>query len=96
MAIRDIINSQPNVQLVISAADLKELFTEWMQEYMAQKPNEKKEDVMVTADEAAIQLHVTKNALWRWGKSGLLQPTKVGKKVFYWQSAIDQLKGKKK
>ncbi len=95
MAIKDIINAQPNLQLVINAADLKELFNEWMNEYMSAKATEvKKEDVLLTADEAAAQLHKTKTTLWRWGKVGLLHPVKVGKSVQFWQSDLDKLKQK--
>lgn len=95
MAIKEIIKAQPNLQLVINAADLRELFCEWMNEYMSAKATEvKKEDVLITADEAAAQLHVTKTTLWRWGKAGMIKPVKIGKAVQYWQSSIDELKQK--
>ncbi len=83
-----------NVQLVVSVADLRELFEEWQNERDAMRPAPK-EDVKLTADEAAMQLSVTKVSLWRWSKMGYLTPVKAGRKVFYWQSDIDKLLKKK-
>lgn len=79
-----------NVQVVVSVADLKELFHEWQDEREAMKPAPK-EDRMLSADEAASILNVTSVTLWRWAKTGYLTPVKAGRKVFYWQSEINRL-----
>ena len=83
-----------NVQVVVNLADLKEVFSEWMDERNAMTPAPK-EDVRLTADEAAKQLNVTSVTLWRWAKQGYLQPVRAGRKLYYWQSAIDRLLKKK-
>ena len=83
-----------NVQVVVSLADLKEVFNQWQDERDANRPAQK-EDVKLTADEAAMQLGITKISLWRWAKMGYLSPVKVGRKIFYWQSDIDTLLKKK-
>ena len=83
-----------NVQVVVSLADLKEVFNEWQDERDAMRPAPK-EDVKLTADEAAMQLSVTKVSLWRWAKKCYLKPVKAGRKVYYWQSDIDALLKKK-
>lgn len=93
MKIKEMIKAGANVQLVVSVSDLKELFNEWQNEREAMKPA--KEDVLRTADEAAAQLNVSGVTLWRWGKEGYLMPVKAGRKVYYWQSAIDGLLNKK-
>lgn len=79
-----------NVQLVVNAADLKELFIQWQDERDAMQPAPK-EDRLLSADEAAAILRVTSVTLWRWAKMGYLKPVKAGRKVHYWQSAIDNL-----
>lgn len=38
---------------------------------------------MITADQAADMLMVSRHTLWRWGKDGVLKPVKVGGKVLY-------------
>ena len=77
------------MQIVVNVADLKELFNQWQDERDAKQPQ--KDDVLRTADEAAAQLGVSSVTLWRWGKEGYFVPIKAGRKVFYWQSAIDGL-----
>lgn len=82
------------MQIVCSLADLKEVFRAWQNERDAEKP-EPTEDKMLTADEAANILGVTSVTLWRWAKIGYLVPSKAGKKLYYWQSQIDELLKKK-
>jgi excisionase family DNA binding protein len=79
-----------NVQVVVSVADLKELFNQWQDERDAMRPAPK-EDRLLTADEACILLNVSSVTLWRWAKMGYLKPVKAGRKVHYWLSAIDNL-----
>lgn len=79
-----------NVQVVVSVTDLKELFNMWQDERDAMQPAPK-EDRLLSSDEAATILSVSSVTLWRWAKMGYLKPVKVGRKVHYWQSAIDEL-----
>ena len=79
-----------NVQIVCSLNDLKEVFNQWQDERDAKQPAPK-EDKLLSADEAAAILNVGSVTLWRWAKMGYLKPVKVGRKVYYWQSAIDNL-----
>ena len=84
-------NQGNNVQLVINAADLKELFMAWQEERDNQLRNQETEDVLLSADEVATKFEVTKVTLWRWEKNGYLVPRKVGRKPYYWQSQVDAL-----
>lgn len=79
-----------NVQIVCSLADLREMFMTWQDERDALKPAPK-EDKLLTADEAADQLGVTSVTLWRWAKMGYLKPSKVGRKVYYWEGDLNKL-----
>ena len=83
-----------NVQVVVSLADLKEVFNQWQAERDAMR-SAPKDDVKLTADAAARQLGITKMSLWRWAKKGYLTPVRAGRKLYYWQSDIDTLLRKK-
>ena len=72
-----------NVQLVVTLADLKELFLEWQAEVEANKVKEKEETYKTVEEAAAIPVHRDRSSLWRWAKSGYLVPIKVGAKSFY-------------
>lgn len=90
MNINEILRSGANVQLVINALDLKELFLEWQAEVEANKVKEK-EETYKTVEEAAAILRRDRSSLWRWAKSGYLVPIKVGAKSFYRMSDIKKL-----
>ena len=91
MSINEIV-SQGNVQLVLSASDLKELLLGLMAEVSQKNEDqEEKEDVELSSDEVAKRLGVTKTTLWRWQKTGYLIPSKVGRKCFYHLSQIEKL-----
>lgn len=92
MNITEIMNQGNNVQLVVNAADLKELFMTWQDERDSQlHAVQEVEDVSLSADEVAARLKVSKVTLWRWEKSGYLVPCKVGRKPFYLQSQVERL-----
>ncbi len=92
--IADLIKQNQNVQLVVSAADLRELVNEWCDEREAQKEAERKsmvESERISPTEVEKTLGVTSATLWRWGKSGYLVPIKVGRKNVYLKSDIDRI-----
>jgi excisionase family DNA binding protein len=84
--------SVDNVQLVVSLADLRELWEEWREETEKSLNEAKKEEAAtLTPDEVAARLNVTKVTLWRWQRLGYLTPVKVGRKTLYRQSDIANL-----
>ena len=86
--------NQGNVQLVVSASDLRELLNEWYDEREAQKEAERKavaEVERVSSMDAENILGVTSATLWRWAKNGYLVPIKVGRKNVYLKSDIDRI-----
>lgn len=92
--IADILKQNPNVQLVVNAADLRELMNEWCNEREAQREAESQSienDQRVTKGEAKKALNVTDATLWRWAKSGYLVPIKVGRRSVYRKSDIDRI-----
>ena len=90
MNINQIIQENANVQLVISATELKELFLEWQAEKQKQLA-EAKSDSLIPADEVCALLKVRKGTLLRWNHAGYLSPVKIGRKNYYQQSQIERL-----
>lgn len=84
--IKDLINANANVQVVLSLADLKEAFIEW-----ANEKNEQTDDEQLSANEVASILNVSKPTLWRWEKMGYLIPHRVGRKPYYSKSQLNLL-----
>ena len=92
--ITDLIKQNQNVQLVVSASDLREIVNEWCDEREAQREAERnyvKEVERVTSMDAEKILGVTPATLWRWSKTGYLVPIKVGRRNVYLKSDIDRI-----
>lgn len=89
MKIQEILSAGTPLQIVVNAAELKELFLNW-QEEMVQKP-QKEESPLLTPSEVTEKYRVSKVTLWRWDKMGLLAPIKMGRKSFYRQSDIERV-----
>ena len=90
MSINEILKTGANVQLVISALDLREAFLQWNEE-MRQPDQEIKPEKYLTAQETADKLGVDVSTLWRWDKSGYLKKIKVGNKARYRESDVLKL-----
>lgn len=75
-----------NVTLAISAAELREVLTEWATQILASQPKSEVDDEdlkLLTRAETAELLHVDLATLWRWNKEGYLPAVKVGAKTMY-------------
>lgn len=84
----------------MSGAELKQLLGEWFVEIMKnfQESLEKSkpvEEKFLTADETAEMLGVDKSTLWRWDKCNYLPKVKIGSKVRYRQTDVEELMKKK-
>lgn len=91
MNIASLIESEANLQIVVTLSDLKEFALTIVSEAMAAKEAERKEEKYLTPDEVADMVGVSKNTLWRWEKNGYLIPIKFGRKSFYKQSDINKI-----
>lgn len=82
-----------NVQIVVSASELKEAFRQWAAEERAnialsirEARTESKKDrspKMLTRKETSEILRVSEKTLWEYEKKGLLKPAKVAGRVLY-------------
>lgn len=87
MNIANLIEAGQNVQFVITAVDLKEFALALIDETKATTPKPKRERAY-TPTEFAKKHNVDKSTLWRWCKAGILTPTRIGGKVFYFESSL--------
>ncbi len=92
MNIKELLSSDAHVAIMVTPADLKEFATSIINEVLAAKTEQKPAEEYLSPDETALQLGVSKNTLWRWGKSGYLVPVKIGRKIVYKQSQINEIK----
>ena len=63
MSIKEIIDTNPNIMLIISAADLKEFALELLAE---REKASTQSDKYLTIAETAEKYGVSKPSLWRW------------------------------
>lgn len=89
MKISEMVNQNYPFQVVLNAAELKELLLDWKEE--SELKRNKEQQTLMTPDEVASKYRVSKVTLWRWDKEGLLKPIKMGRKSFYRQSDIERV-----
>ena len=90
MRLSELSNLDANVCVSITLSDLREFLASVVAEAEAAKPSE--EEKYLSADEVAKELQVTKPTLWRWDKIGYLQPIKIGRRIMYRLSDINNLR----
>lgn len=90
MSIKEIINANANVQLVVNLMDLKELFHEWQEEFSRSKESAYQEEYLTT-DEVAKKLNCDPSTLWRWDKTGYLSKVKWCGKTRYRLSDVQRV-----
>lgn len=86
MSINEIINTDSNIMLVISAADLKEFVLELLDE--REKSSKLTPGKFLTITETVEKYGISKPTLWRWSKIGYLPKVRLGGKCFYRESDI--------
>ena len=69
MNIQEQLKNGSNVMFVLSGGDLQEFALALISETQKLKESEMKDEVYLSADEAAKELQVTKPTLWRWDKT---------------------------
>ena len=75
------------MQVVVNATDLKEFALALIDEAKLNNTRQPEERAY-TPTEFANKHNVDKSTLWRWCKAGILTPTRVGGKVFYYESSL--------
>jgi excisionase family DNA binding protein len=83
-----------NIMVYLSAEDLKATMMAMYDNAEARKAealSKQRERPTLTREQAAEALNVTLSTLWRWAKIGYLIPTKIGTKVLYKATDIDNI-----
>lgn len=86
MSIKELIETNPNIQIVVSLADLKEFALSLMSE--TQCTDVQQSEPMYTPVEFAKRHKVDRSTLWRWCKVGILKPIHIGGKTYYKDSDL--------
>lgn len=85
MNIQKLIESGQNVQIVVSALDLREAFETWSSKHMT-------EDWLPTS-EAVSKYHISKQTLKNYEKRGILHSVRRGMELHYRLSELKQAFG---
>ena len=89
MGIQELLNSNRNVSITISAIELKEFANILIDEAVARfTPHE---ETYLTVFQASKRLGVDRSTLWRWDKENYLKTIKIGSKVRYRLSDIEKI-----
>lgn len=95
--IQNILNSESNIIIQVSLEDLKafaqEILIEAKTIAMIQAEAAACSDQLLTIDEAAKLLSVSKMTLYRWDQNGILKKVEIGGKRRYRKSDIERLAG---
>lgn len=94
MNIQELLNVTDGASITVSVtlSDLKEFARTVIKETMLVKQQTDVRDELMTLDEAARYLHVTKCTLWRWRKGGYLHPSsKIGTRLMYKKTDLDEI-----
>ena len=95
--IKDILCTEKNVILQVSSEELKafaqEILIEVKSIAMIQAEAAASSDKLLTIDEAAKLLSVSKMTLYRWDQNGILKKVEIGGKRRYRKSDIERLAG---
>ena len=90
----EIAESYPDMTINVKLSDLLEAFrsiADEIHDAFEQEATAKRNDKLISREEAMRQLGVCGSTLWRWAKVGYLRPVMHGAKVKYYQSDIDEL-----
>ncbi|MDY4851725.1 MAG: helix-turn-helix domain-containing protein [Prevotella sp.] len=96
MEIKDILTSGANVNITISANDLRTFLAEVAQEVVNKEKAAEaaKNDVeMLNQAQVCSYLGVSKATVWRWEKIGYLRPsTRMGSRPMYNKTDVERIK----
>lgn len=95
--LKTIIQENPNLILQVTACDLNEFLDDLIMEMRSIALSEaqaiKHGDRLLTIDEAAKALSVSKMTLYRWHQAGILRKVEIGGKRRYRRTDVERLVG---
>ena len=94
MNMYDLLQTSSGVNITINAGQLVEAIdycVEKTRKELELKIEKEKRECYLSPDDVCAKLSVTRSILWRYEKEGYLIPVRVGGKVKYASSKIDEL-----
>lgn len=95
-----LIDKGANIQVVLSAQDLRAFGLNLLSEYAAQEARKKEmedaKEVYLTINQVCEMLHIDRSTLWRWQKEGYLSPINMMGRNRYSKAAITKIMEERK
>ena len=91
--INELTQSAPNINLTITANDLKEFAAQLISETKAEmekSSGKNKPETYLTGEKVMQMMNISKTTLWRWKKIGYLVPVRIGGNDRYRLSDIEK------
>ena len=91
--INELAQSAPNINLTITANDLKEFAAQLISETKAEmekSSGKNKPETYLTGEKVMQMMNISKTTLWRWKKIGYLVPVRIGGNDRYRLSDIEK------
>ena len=77
-----------SINLTLPVSDLLSFARHYAESLKDPSPPIRDPEMLLTADETAEFLKVSRVTLWSWAKKGILKPLKIGHKLLYKKSDI--------
>lgn len=94
MDLINLVNDAPQINLTVTAGDLREFadqLIEETKEQLEQTISNRKDEVYLTSEQTMKKLNVSKTTLWRWKQRNYLCPIRVGGNERYRLSDINEI-----
>ena len=92
--IQDLIRDNPRINITLSGEDLHDVITSTVTEAV-ERMLEKKEERLFTAKEVEDRFDICPATRWRWDKLGILKAQRIGRRIYYRESDIQELLNQK-
>ena len=87
----EVLKDYPSIKLTITAGDLMEMVDCFVSKHQAVYGGKKMPEQYASRIETSEILDVTVGTVYRYGKKGILRPTKIGGRTMYKMSEIDKI-----
>lgn len=94
MDIKQLVQCAPQINLTITASDLKDFAAQLIfetKEQLEQSISDSKAETYLSSDKVLEMLEISQTTLWRWKKRGYLVPVRVGGNERYRLSDIKKI-----
>jgi predicted DNA-binding transcriptional regulator AlpA len=91
MNLIELIKDNPNVNLTVSAKDLRNFALELID--ISGKAEKSNPDKLLTPAEACRILRISAPTMWRKERAGFFKPTMIGGRKFYKQAELNRIMG---